>query len=113
MFYQWGLNNYKYGGDKMIGKVLRTIASSLIIFMIIILALSGIYTVKTGEEAVILRFGQYLNTENEAGLKWRIPIVDSVLKANLNEAKRLEFGFITTREGNTSNTPAYSSNSDE
>lgn len=97
----------------MVGKLLKTIASSFIIFLFIILVLTGIYTVKTGEEAVILRFGQYVDTINEAGLKWHLPVVDTVLNANLNEAKRLEFGFTTSRQGNSTTNPAYTSDIDE
>ncbi|GAA0178660.1 FtsH protease activity modulator HflK [Clostridium sediminicola] len=97
----------------MVGKILKTVTSSFIIIILIILALTGIYTVKTGEEAVILRFGKYVETVNEDGLKWHLPLVDKVLKANLNEAKRLEFGFTTTRQGDMKNTPSYTSNIDE
>ena len=97
----------------MVNKVLKTMASSFIALILIVLALSGIYTVKTGEEAVILRFGEYVDTINEAGLKWHIPIIDTVLKANLNESKRLEFGFYTTNPGNSKNQATYSSNENE
>lgn len=63
---------------------------------------SGVYTVKSGEEAVILRFGRHINTVSNAGLNWRIPSpVDRVIKVNVSEVKRIEFGFETIQEGNS------------
>jgi modulator of FtsH protease HflK len=92
---------------KIIGTSIITI---ILISFIGIFFLSGIYTIKTGEEAVTLRFGKYVSTNSNAGLKWHIPLVERVYKANLNEVHRLEFGFITISEGNTKRTPSHESN---
>ncbi|KYH35531.1 modulator of FtsH protease HflK [Clostridium tepidiprofundi DSM 19306] len=98
-------------------KLPRTNTKSIIsVFSMIIIAiflLSGIYTIKTGEEAVILRFGKHVSSNSNAGLKWHIPIIDKVYKANMNEVHRLEFGFRTLSEGSTRKTPRYTSNTKE
>lgn len=75
--------------------------------------LSGIYTISTGEEAVILRLGKYSHTVSSPGLKYKIPIIDKVYKQNVNEIHRLEFGFETTKEGSPNASPEYLSNLDQ
>ena len=86
------------------------ILTGVIIILLGIILLSGIYTVKTGEEAVILRFGKHVSTSSIGGLKWHIPIIEKVYKTNLSEVHRLEFGFQTMQQGNTKTLPKYESN---
>lgn len=88
-------------------KYIKSIFGGVIVFLITIFILSGIFTVKTGDEAVVLRFGKHVSTHVNAGLKWHIPIVEKVYKVNLSEVKRLEFGFRTTNEGNSKEKPEY------
>ena len=84
---------------------------SLIFVLAVILGLwllTGIYTIQSGEEAVQLRFGQHIATIREPGLHWHIPApVDRVEIVNVNEARRIEFGFKTVKEGSTKETAAY------
>lgn len=84
---------------------------STILIVIVILGiwlLTGVYTVKSGEEAVLLRFGKYISTIRNPGLHWHIPQpVDKVLIVNVNEARRIEFGFKTVKEGNTKEIAEY------
>lgn len=87
--------------------------STIIAVVILGICLSGIYTISTGEEAVILRLGEYSHTVSSPGLKYRIPIIDKVYKQNINEIHRLEFGFETTKEGSPNNSPEYLSNLDQ
>jgi len=80
-------------------------------FLVVIVGLwllSGIYTVKSGEEAVVLRFGNYAGTVTKAGLNWHIPVpIDRVYKVNVAEVKRIEFGFTTVKEGSSKENAAY------
>lgn len=83
-------------------KVWKYLSGTFLLVILGIWLLSGLYTLKSGEEAVILRFGQHVSTVSKAGLNWRIPYpVDRVLKVNISEIKRIEFGFSTIREGNS------------
>lgn len=67
--------------------------------VVILLLISGFYTVDSGEEAVVLRFGKHVETVTTSGLKWKLPLVDRVEKVKVSEVKRLEFGFRTIKEG--------------
>lgn len=54
---------------------------------------SGVYTVDQGEQAVELRFGKYLET-NDAGLHWHIPApFESVEIINTQQVNTVEVGY--------------------
>ena len=62
---------------------MRKLATALVlavIFVIIFLLLGPFYMVKEGEQAVVTRFGRIVGEEMEAGLKFRLPAVDSVTR---------------------------------
>ena len=69
------------------------------VIVVIIILSKGFYTVDSGEEAVVLRFGKHVETVTTSGLKWKIPFADKVYKVKVSEVKRLEFGFRTVKEG--------------
>lgn len=49
---------------------------------------AGFYRVEQAEEAVVLRFGKYLQTET-AGLHWAPPLVDEVRKVNIQRIEQM------------------------
>jgi membrane protease subunit HflK len=56
----------------------------LVIFFVIATALvmlTGFYTVEQAERAIVLTFGKF-DREETAGLRWRIPLVEQVLKVD-------------------------------
>lgn len=71
----------------------------VVLVVVVLLLTSGFYTVDSGEEAVVLRFGKHVETVTTSGLKWKLPLIDSVEKVKVSEVKRLEFGFRTVKEG--------------
>lgn len=92
---------------------IKSIFGGVIVLLIAIFVLSGTFTVKTGDEAIVLRFGKHVSTHVNAGLKWHIPIIEKVYKVNISEVKRLEFGFRTTSEGNSKEKPQFQDKVDE
>ncbi len=46
-------------------------------FLVLVLVLGSFFTVQTAEMAVITRFGRYVRSA-EAGLNWKIPLIESV-----------------------------------
>jgi len=82
--------------------------------VIMIWFLSGIYTIHSGEQAIILRFGQHVQTISKAGLNWHIPApVEKVLKVNIQQVRRIEFGYTTIEEGSSGSYAQYVSNPKE
>ena len=83
---------------------------SMTLFLLIIIAViayNGVYTIESGEETVITRFGEYARTETQAGLKWKIPLVEQKYTVNVAEVRRLEFGFATTQDVGPGLLPSY------
>ena len=94
----------------MSGKTSRYLGVGAAVVIIAVWLMSGIFTVKSGEEAVVLRFGKYVRTTSKAGLTWHIPKpVESVFKVNVSEIRRLEIGFKTLSEGSTNQQATYQS----
>jgi membrane protease subunit HflK len=63
------------------------------IIVILYLAVNSIYTLNDGEEAVITRFGKYVETEKTSGLKFKLPFADTAHKVNVMEIRSMEFGW--------------------
>ncbi len=73
------------------------IGKLLIIILIVILVqvvYSSFYTIKPGERGVVLRFGKYSKTA-PPGLNFKIPLVDTVHKVDIETVRKEEFGFRT------------------
>ncbi len=83
---------------------------SRVLFVLIIIGLiafNGVYKLEDGEEAVITRFGKYLATVTDGGLKWKIPIIDRKYVINTAEVRRMEFGYITADNGGAGKEARY------
>jgi membrane protease subunit HflK len=76
----------------------------LIVILLIILFQVGnasYYTIKPGERGVVLRFGEYSKTASP-GLNFKIPLVDDVIKVDIETVRKEEFGFRTKVPGQKS-----------
>lgn len=79
---------------------LSQFSKGFIPFFIIMILIVGIfscfYTVEPDEEAVVIRLGQYVNT-NQPGLHFKIPFgVDRITKVKTKQILQQEFGFRTS-----------------
>jgi modulator of FtsH protease HflC len=61
-------------------KKLITTLAVILVLVIILVILGPFYILYEGEQAVITRFGAIVNTQTEAGLKFKVPFVDNVVK---------------------------------
>jgi membrane protease subunit HflC len=61
-------------------KKLIIIVVVVVVGFLLFLALGPFYTVKEGEQAVVVRFGRIIQVQTEAGLKVKVPTVDKVNK---------------------------------
>ena len=77
------------------GRVLGIILAVLLIFYI---GTSIFYTIKPGERGVVLRFGEFSRTA-QPGLNFKIPLVDTVRKVDIETVRKEEFGFRTQTPG--------------
>lgn len=81
------------------GKIKKAAIPIIIGIVVIVGAFSSFFTVKANEEAVILRFGKYVETVGP-GLHLKLPFgVDKVLRAEVKRIYNEEFGFRTIGTG--------------
>lgn len=70
-----------------------TIFSILLGILLLFWSLSGFFVVDERENAVITRFGRYINTIEQSGLHWRLPWpIESNQLVNMTEIRSLEVG---------------------
>lgn len=69
---------------------LKTIAIAVVSVFLFIWILAGIYIVKPAEQAVILRFGKYIGTDN-AGPHWIPLLIDSRVIINTQQVQNFPF----------------------
>jgi len=90
--------NPMYSGVKkddmknMLKKRRRIIVTVGIVIALLIVLFNGVYSLNSGEEAVITRFGRHIGTEKTAGLKFKIPFVDRAYIVNVAGVRRMDFG---------------------
>jgi membrane protease subunit HflK len=91
--YSWpDLGSFFKGAGKN-AKRSRLVLYLAIIVLAGIFAASGFYFLGSNEEAVITRFGQMVRTEKDAGLKFKIPLLEASTKVDIEGIRRMEFGY--------------------
>ncbi|MFA9380374.1 MAG: FtsH protease activity modulator HflK [Acetanaerobacterium sp.] len=77
-------------------KAVRSITvAAIIVILAIVLFANSFYTVNTGQEVVIQRFGRYDQTIARPGVSFKIPFIDKKTVVDVNGIHRMEFGFNT------------------
>lgn len=57
-----------------------TVLVILVVVLIIFVVLGPFYILEEGQQAVVIRFGRIVDSQTEAGLKFKMPMVDNVLR---------------------------------
>ncbi len=84
----------QFNPEEIPWNLILTIAPLVLIALgVAVLALDSFYTVEPHERAVVLRFGRFRPPVVEPGLRFKIPLVDRVLKVSIEEhSMRLPYG---------------------
>ena len=61
-------------------KKLITVLVIIALLLVVFLLLGPFYILNEGEQAVVTRFGKIVDTQTESGLKFKMPLVDNVVK---------------------------------
>ena len=80
---------------------LRKIAIIVIAVICFNVLYSSFYTIQPGERGVVLRLGRYAKTTS-SGLNLKIPLIDEVIKVDVEKVRKEEFGFRTKVAGQQS-----------
>lgn len=81
----------QWGGLGRIGLIMLAFVAFNIVY-------SSFYTIEPGERGVLLRFGKYSKTASP-GLNFKVPLVDEVVKVDVETVRKEEFGFRTSVPG--------------
>lgn len=71
----------------------------LILVLALIVGVSSVYKVDTGQAIVITRFGRVVRVVQEAGINFKVPFVEKAYTVSLQQRYKIEYGF----RSNTSN----------
>jgi membrane protease subunit HflK len=74
----------------------KFILIALLVLIGIITGSKSFYTIPAESQAVVIRFGQYLTTE-DSGLRFKIPFMDEVILLPVKRQLKQEFGFSSDR----------------
>ena len=61
-------------------KRLVTVLVVVVVLLVVFVALGPFYILQEGEQAVVTRFGAIVASSSDAGLKFKMPIIDTVVK---------------------------------
>ncbi|WP_319417397.1 protease modulator HflC [Marispirochaeta aestuarii] len=61
-------------------KRLATVLIVVAVLLVVFVALGPFYILTEGEQAVVTRFGAIVSTARDAGLKFKMPVIDTVVK---------------------------------
>jgi membrane protease subunit HflK len=77
----------------------RLIAFGVVVLVVLIGMWTSYYTVAPEEEAVVLRFGEYVGS-SPPGLHFKFPFgIDNAIKVPVTEVRKVEFGYQTVSAG--------------
>lgn len=111
-----GLANVFKGGNagQGAGKKLKRIAIIAVLGWIGLNILFGtVYKLDIGWNGVVTRFGKVVKIEAKDGLHAKLPFIDKLEKVNVQQIRKLEYGYRTLREGGDRRDPEYQDVMDE
>jgi membrane protease subunit HflK len=77
--------------------VFRNVVIGIIVLFVAVTGFSMVYTVQEQEQAAILTFGQYTDTQSESGLHFKLPYpIQSVVIVPANLQQKIQVGYRET-----------------
>ncbi|MGL4344367.1 MAG: FtsH protease activity modulator HflK [Cellulosilyticaceae bacterium] len=75
--------------------------------VVLVLILSSVYRLQTGTVGVITRFGKIMRVNENAGIHFKVPLIDKVQNVDVETVHKMEYGFRTAQTGSVNNSPEY------
>ncbi|MDO4800454.1 MAG: SPFH domain-containing protein, partial [Bacillota bacterium] len=88
-------------------KQTRIIIVLVVLAAIALIAMGSVYTLNNAEEAVIERFGKIHSVNTQAGLHFKLPLIDRVIVYNTNEIYSLQYGYRLQSDQHNNENPTY------
>lgn len=93
--------------EKIKGSARKIFAIAVTVIIALILLLNSFYVLENKENAVILRFGKISSVVTDAGLHFKIPLIEQVEKVDVQSVYSMEYGFRTAKKGTEYSQPVY------
>lgn len=74
-------------------KNVKFIPYVIALLLLVVIGLGSFYTLDNAQEAVIERFGKMVSSNTQAGLHFKLPLIDAVHIYNTNEILSLQYGY--------------------
>ena len=84
-----------FGLGAILPKVLLVVGAILLFNLLA----GSFYTIEPGERGVILRLGKIWGAPTNPGLNFKLPLIDSLIKVDVETVRKQEFGFRTKTPG--------------
>lgn len=88
-------SQFKNAGKNL--KLPRYLLFIPILILVALIAFSGFYFLGSNEEAIVTRFGKHVRTEKNAGLNFKIPLIEECIKVDVAGIRRMEFGYSSSK----------------
>ncbi|NLB41479.1 MAG: FtsH protease activity modulator HflK [Clostridiales bacterium] len=90
-------NNFEYRrkAQENLKKLKKLLVFVPVVLLVLILVVSSVYKVNTGEAAVITRFGSASRVVNDAGIHFKAPFIESANMVSLAKRHQIEYGYRT------------------
>lgn len=99
--------------EKIKGSARKIVAIAVTVIIALILLLNSFYVLENKENGVILRFGKITNVVSDAGLHFKIPLIEQVKKVDVKTVYSMEYGYRTIKKGTEYSQPVYEDEEDE
>jgi len=85
----------------------------IVLVVVVLLGSQSFYTLENSEEAVVTRFGKLVSVVDQAGVNFKMPLVDSVTKVKTNERYSVQYGYRPATAPTTNDGATYTDVEDE
>lgn len=87
--------------------VKRIVPIAVVLILLALAIFNSAYMLENKENGVVLRFGTVTNTVKEPGLHFKVPFIDTVQKVPVGKIWSMEYGYRTSRTGDTQGAAVY------
>ncbi|MCF8018834.1 MAG: FtsH protease activity modulator HflK [Vallitaleaceae bacterium] len=85
----------------------KIILAAIVVVFVAIVLVSSVYMLDNAEAAVVQRLGKLHRVETNAGLNFKVPLIDSINIVNTNEIYSLQYGYRSDTAPTTTEAATY------
>ncbi|MCG8513305.1 MAG: FtsH protease activity modulator HflK [Halanaerobiales bacterium] len=83
-------------------KIIKYALLLIIVLVVIAFATNGFYIIRSGEQAVLERFGEKIKVVTSDGINFKIPLIDQARIVNTEELHTIQYGYQVVNQGGIS-----------